>query len=86
VEFYHLIFSPNTSLLAFQRGEQEASKKMNFQQRNTEGAKSNAIIGRFSRTSESDISPYGDAILKKLKLSLIACTNYFQLICLLKDL
>jgi hypothetical protein len=32
------------------------------------------------------ISPYGDAILKKLKLSVIACKNYFQLICLLKDL
>jgi hypothetical protein len=32
------------------------------------------------------ISPYGDAILKKLKLSVIACTNYFQLVCLLKDL
>jgi chromosome segregation ATPase len=37
-------------------------------------------------TIELHISPYGDAILKKLKLSVIACTNYFQLICLLKDL
>jgi hypothetical protein len=32
------------------------------------------------------ISPYGDAILKKLKLNVIACTKCFQLICLLKDL
>jgi hypothetical protein len=39
VKFYHLIFSPNSSLLAFQRGVQEALKKMNFQQRNTEEAK-----------------------------------------------
>jgi hypothetical protein len=40
----------------------------------------------FDRFLARNISPYGDAILKKLKLSVIACTNYFQLICLLKDL
>jgi hypothetical protein len=40
----------------------------------------------YGRLCITHITPYGYAILLKLKLNVIACTNYFQLICLLKDL